>query len=101
MPRFCAQLLVLWLRVTRCCALGSSVSVMAACLVLLVPAAEFHVPVVVVTAASEEDVVREVAAEAARPFDLEADPLVRARLTGEECAFHWRRACSDHAPRCW
>ena len=47
---------------------------------VVVPAAEFHVPVVVVTAASEEDVVREVAAEAARPFDLEADPLVRARL---------------------
>jgi non-ribosomal peptide synthetase component F len=34
----------------------------------------------VVQASSEEAVVREVAAEAARPFDLEAEPLVRARL---------------------
>ncbi|KAL4548434.1 hypothetical protein Ndes2526B_g01008 [Nannochloris sp. 'desiccata'] len=43
-------------------------------------AAEFHVPVQVVQASSEEEVVREVAAEAARAFDLETEPLVRARL---------------------
>jgi arthrofactin-type cyclic lipopeptide synthetase C len=47
---------------------------------VVLPAAEFHVPVVVVEASSEEEVVREVAAEAARPFDLEAEPLIRARL---------------------
>jgi non-ribosomal peptide synthetase component F len=47
---------------------------------VVLPAAEFHVPLAVVEASSEEEVVREVAAEAARPFNLETDPLVRARL---------------------
>ena len=47
---------------------------------IVLPASDFHVPVQVVEASSEEEVVREVAAEAARPFDLEAEPLVRARL---------------------
>ena len=35
---------------------------------VVVPAAEFHVPVVVVTAASEEDVVREVVCRGCTPL---------------------------------
>jgi len=44
---------------------------------VVVPGAQFHVPVEVVTVASEQELAGAVAADAGKPFDLEADPLVR------------------------
>jgi non-ribosomal peptide synthetase-like protein len=48
---------------------------------IVLPASDFRVPVEVVEmTVSEEEVVREVAAETARSFDLESEPLVRVKL---------------------
>jgi len=43
---------------------------------VVIPASEFRVPLEVVEAASEDEVMQRVAAEAVRAFDLEAEPLL-------------------------
>lgn len=45
-------------------------------------------PVQILQTSSEEEVVREVAAEVTLPFDLESEPLMRAKLLTH--SFPWR-----------
>ena len=47
---------------------------------MITPASDFHVPLLVVDVACEDEVASQLQAEAAAPFDLGAGPLLRARI---------------------